>query len=659
MKLIERGGLRALWDRDVYTGANPEVTWLSSFEPPGLTEFVNANFYAWNVFRQAKVPVTFTTIPDEAGQPFKRGWRIQPLPGGLTGPLLGLRTNSVEYPFPKWVEDGSTLLRAEAGSLSQRVAHRVPDATELDETADVWKEWEAPLMQHALGYAQTTVTLALPPARMEVVASPDGDPLKLSVRLWNLWPSGSPHAVSWHVDELQLVPVRPKKNVAQPFSDEAPSALPAGFTLGPGQSHETDSVTITWPQRGAMRYASHLALLVKAHLGGGNTQTPLRFSVLAPNAVVWVKQSVGVDLTPPFVNTTQNCTTSTCAYLGENGVYRNPGHQRVAGRIELQAAQVDSVGRRADDQFKAAQKDDARVAAVALVAFSRERTLEVLHPMQSSLALTGSKLVPGSERGVYVRSASEPDEPDGPIDFEVDLHLIDFYRADLGAPLADAARTSGTIYLAVWTTAGAVQLQRLIMWPWLNPGTAQQVTASEACEVLDVPHSAVIYESRGTCEHSAMTTNPCSGYRFHRRRVETLWADPGYAQQRAVENSVADFIMAFGSSTDVRPTSLAGREVPLSGELQLPLECDAGQLTAVYPDGNGEVLCAGFAPVGLKLLYAENQRGMGQCGGSPQPPALPRTAEYKHVVIPEAKQWLEESLGITEAPEWTFSLSAQ
>lgn len=682
LKLIESGGVRALWDRDVYGGANPQITWTSGFDPPGLTEYVNANFYAWNLLTKVAektlpVAVPFTTIPDEPNQGFKRTWQISP---NVTapGPWLVARLNPVEYPYPKWEDTGGAVLPAAAGSLSQSVAHRTPAAIQypnpfgqlcptcvpgtrytLDEAAVVWKEWEGPLLQHALGYAQTAVALALPPARMEVVADPDGDPLKLSVRLWNLWPQGSAHAVTWHVDELKLVPVRPKKDVTIPFADEAPITLPGGFDLGPEGVHTTDAVTITWPQRGAMRYASHMALLVKAHLGREATQTPLVFTVLAPNAVVWVKQTAGVDLTPPFVNTTQNCTTASCSYEGENGVYRNPGHQRVTGRIELSAAEVDSVGRKADAELKEVQKNDARVAAVALVAFSRERTLEVVHPVNSTLTLTGSKLVAAPQKGVWVRPEDATDEPDGPIDFDVDLQVMDFYRADLAEPLADAARTSGTLYLAVWTTAGAVQLQRLIIWPWLYPGTAQAAIAPDACTVTDVPHTSIVHESRGICTHSAMMSNPCQDYRYHRQVVEVTWADPGYAQQRAVENNIADFLMAFGNSTDVRPTSLAGRNVPLSGPAQLPSTCNVGTLSMVWPNGNGEVMCAGFAPTGLALFHAENDMGMGQCGGSPQPPALPRTAEYKHVLPPETTAWMKEGLGVTQIPEWTFSLSAQ
>lgn len=406
LKLIERGGLRALWDRDVYNGANPEITWVSSFDPPGLTEYVNANFYAWNRFTRFKAPIVFTTIPDEPGQPYKRGWSLAPPGAGKPTPLpfLSLRTNSAEYPFPKWVDDGSTLLHPQPGTQGHLVAHRVPESSTLDETNAVWKEWAGPLLSHALGYAQTAVTLALPPSRMELVASPAGDPLKLTVRLWNLWQPGSPHAVTWHVDELD-------------------------------------------------------------------------------------------------------------------------------------AAEVDSIGRPADEELKRIQKDDARVAAVALVSFSRERTLEVIHPAQSSLVLPGSTLVPGSQPGVYVRAPTAADQPHGPLTFEVDLHLNDFYRADLGEPLLDSARTSGTISLAVWTTAGGVQLQRLVVWPWLNPGTAQALIAPDACQVNDVPHTAIVHESRGICTHSATTVNPCGDYQYRRQVVEVTWADPGYAQQRAVWRS--------------------------------------------------------------------------------------------------------------------------
>ncbi len=662
LKLIERGGLRALWDRDVYNGANPEITWTSGFDPPGLTEYVNANFYAWNLFDKFVYPKVFTTIPEEPGQGYKRSWSLAPPGVGKPTPipqLLSFRTNGAEYPFPKWVDDGATLLHPQVGTMGHVVAHRTPESKTLDETNAVWKEWEGPLLSHALGYAQTAASLALPPARMEVVPSPDGDPLKFSVRLWNLWPGGSAHAVTWHVDELKLVSVRPHKDMTQPFVDEAPITLPAGFDVGPSQMHETDSVTITWAQRGALRYGSHSVLLVTAHLGSGNTQTPLLFPVLVPNAVVFVQQDAGVDLTPPFNNNTQNCSTDACTYEGESGVYRNPEHQRVAGHIQLAAAEVDSVGRGADEELKRIQKADARVAAVALVAYSRERALEVIHPSQSSLAITGSRLVAGSQPGVFVRPPDAPDVQDDSIDFEADLHLMDFYRPDLGEPILDAARTTGTIYLAVWTTAGSVQLQRLIVWPWLHPSTAQAAVGMNACLVTEVPHQPIINQSRGVCTHAATMSNPCSDFSYRRSVTEIAWADPGYAQARAIENNLGDFIMAFGNSTDVRPTTFAGRAVSLSGTAQLPVGCDVNALSMIWPAGNGEMLCAGFAPTGLAIFHAENESGLGQCSGSPQPPLFPRVAEYKHIYIQDGASWMSENLGLTQLPEWSFRLTAQ
>lgn len=658
LKLVERGGLRALWDRDVYTGTNPEVTYASGFDPPGLNEFVNANFYAWNRFTEGPASTDFTTIPDEPGQGFKRTWRFQLAPQGPHGSWAGLRTNAADYPFPKWRDTGANVVGSEVGSLPLTLATRASSSSkEMFESPAVWQEWEEPLLKHALGYAQAVVTLALPPARMEVVASPDGDPLKFSVRLWNLWPAGSPNAVTWHVDELKLVTARPHKDTPIPFADEAPLVIPAGFDVPPGQMRESDLVTITWAQRGAYRYASHAALLMTAHLGTGSTTTKLLFPVVAPNALVWVKQTSGTDLTPPFNNPTQDCDPDACNYASENGVYRNPGHQRVAGQIELAAAEVDSVGREADDELKAIQKADARVAAVALVGLSRERTLEVLHPGQSTLVLTGSQLVPGSAPGVFVRPPNARDEADGPITFEADIYLNDFYRADLNIPLSDAARTSGTIYLAVWTTAGSVQLQRLVLWPWLYPGTAQESVGMDSCAVNDVPHPALVNESRGICSHSAgMTTPSCSMFTSLTRRVQLMWADPGYAQQRAVDSDFTNFLMATEQSSEVRPTSFAGRTVPLSGDAQLPLSCDPGQLSMVWPNGNGEVMCAGFAPTGLALFHAENTPSMSQCSGSPQPPALPRTAEYKRIFRPDAKMWMKEHFGITPPDEWTFTL---
>lgn len=97
------------------------------------------------------------------------------------------------------------------------------------------------------------------------------------------------------------------------------------------------------------------------------------------------------------------------------------------------------------------------------------------------------------------------------------------------------------------------------------------------------------------------------------------------------------------------------RPVPLSGDAQLPLSCNIGQVSMVWPAGNGEVLCAGFAPTGLSLFHAENTMSMSQCSGSPQPPSLPRTVDYKRIYRAEARMWMKEHFGITQLPmEWVF-----
>lgn len=662
LKAVAEGGLRAIWDRDVYDGDNPQRT-ASTDDPPGISEFANANFYAWNLFTKYGLHQVFTTIPETENTGFVRTYGAA-LPS-FQNLFTGVRENPASYPWPRWVSSSSAAdsqVESAPGTLPLHIAVKQPDGDPLGESGVAWAQWTAPLMQHALGYAQTVISFAFQPGRAEVVPSPDGDPLKLSVRLWNLWPSDSKHAVTWHVDELKLVNVRKDKDSRPlPYADETPLELAAPFDVGPGQRFETQPLTVNWAQRFAFRNASHAAVVVKGHLGEGSHQTPLAFALPIPNAQVWIKQTEGVDLTGQFNNSTPDCDPDACTSRFENGFYWNPQVQRVKGTIELQAAEYDVFGRNADEQVKAAQKADARVAGVALVALSKFNTIEVVHPNQSTLTLTGAHLVPGDAPGVFVRSEAADDRPDeASIQFQADLDLKDFYRPDVGEPTVDANRASSTVFLMVWTTAGSIQLQRLMLWPWLNDKTAAAVRAQEmdSCDVTEVPHQPLLAENRGICSDSATMTSPCAGYTSTMKQVQFLPADPGLAY--VTTTSFTDYIIVTNTSTEVRIKRLAGRTVQRGGDLDFPLQCDANLLANTWPAGNGEVMCGGFAPMGLALFSAANQTSASRCQMPPDPPSLPRTAEYEKIFRTAETVQLADTFNITTLPApWTFTLSTQ
>lgn len=660
VKQIEANGLRALWDRDVYS-ETPEITWTSGFDPPGLSEYVNANFLAWNIFTKPGFPVEFSTVPDDVGQPFKRGWRLSVGPSEVPlGFGLGLRTNSVTYPWPRlaplsapwWYPSAPRTVPLPVIAREQPSGGKAIDG-------EAWNHYRKPLISHALGYAQSVVSLALQPARAEVVPSPDGDPLILRVRLWNLWDSANPHAVTWHVKKVELVGVRTNKDRPFPFANEDPITIftPA-LDIAPGANATTPEITVEWQQRGPYRTMSHSAVLVTAEIGSGNTKTPLLFSVPIVNAAVFIKQTSGVDITGTYTNNTPNCSTGSCAYSGEHGVYWNPEHHIVQGKIELAPSELDIFGRPADSELKTVQKEDAHVAGVALFGLSRvTNSLQPVRVQTSTLNLGGaSQLEATSVPGVFVRKPDAPETADGTIEFTADIHSKDFDVPDID-PIVDAHRASGAIYLAVWTTAGAVQLQRLVVWPWLHPNDAQSVIAPQACDVFS--SWRLIDEARGDCSHSAsQNMGVCQNYTFRRQRTSIVLGDMGIARAVLTMGAqIPSFINAFGFSNDIRVTSFFGFPVALAGEGTLPAEVK--QPPMFYPDGNGEDVIPYFAPGGIAYFYAENARGNGQCGGNPAPPIKPRVAEYKRVFTPATVMALKDAFGITAPAEWTFTLSAQ
>src|SRR6185295_9986167 len=71
----------------------------------------------------------------------------------------------------------------------------------------------------------------------------------------------------------------------------------------------------------------------------------------------------------------------------------------------------------------------------------------------------------GANQALWLRTADAADEADpAAITFNATIDLHDFYFSDIAVP-ADANRASRSVFLAVWTTAGGLQIMPLVLWP--------------------------------------------------------------------------------------------------------------------------------------------------------------------------------------------------
>lgn len=518
-----------------------------------------------------------------------------------------------------------------------------------------WENYKQPLMSRAHGYAQSVLSLAFQPARAEIVTGQNGDLLTMAVRLWNLWPASGPNSVTWHVDEVTIVNA---SQFQEPFGsiDYRPTVIPAKFDVAPGGSGTTAVVKTSWARRAAFQFTAHSAVLVTAHLGDAK-QTPLKFAVPLVNALPLIKQTGTVDLSPPFVNLTGDCSTSSaaCQYKAENATYRNPLAQRVTGTIELMPAEVDIVGRQGDPALVQAQKEDARIAEVMLFALPRSESKQDMVPVKavnSQLELTGSKLTK-IDRGDWVRAPDAEDIGDQPISFTAELDLRDFYFPDRGVELLDATRASGSVYLGVLTTAGAFYAQRLILWPLRHRGEAAAVTT--VCK-LDTPRVEYLPDNRTLCSESSNGQTPC-GRNYQLQKIQALYGDNGAGGTELNSAMVIAQGLALTLANDVRPLSFGGQPINLTGATKRALDCDITQVSAVWPYGNGTVACSVFPPAGLALYKAANTMGTGSCPDTANLP-LNRTAKYQRFFFPEGRALLQQVFGFTKDPaEWTFELN--
>lgn len=114
VRTLATDGIRAFWDRDVYS-ASPAAT-LSGLTP-GIAEFTNANFLAWSHLKRGPADIDFSTVPKNTGEGFKRSPRLGSLAPTLAFLPLPRIDNLVEYPWPQLDSRDGNLFPSAPGSL--------------------------------------------------------------------------------------------------------------------------------------------------------------------------------------------------------------------------------------------------------------------------------------------------------------------------------------------------------------------------------------------------------------------------------------------------------------------------------------------------------------------------------------------------------------
>lgn len=473
-KYIEQKGIVAFWDRDVYS-TSPGVT-LSLTEPPGISEFTQANFLAWNVKNAGPVPVHFTTVPYTWEVGFGTfPWPRYFPPNGSSG-YYGASVPGT-YPLAK-------LMRFEADPTVYQPND--VNAPTLESTSNIiddkcWKDYAPPLLRHALGYAQSVVPMMLQQARAEVVPDPAEPMTRAKVRLWNLAPGDSPYAVTWRVDEVQLLALNVPKEAGAPANAPISVTFPSDTVVPPGMMAESQSFTITAKQRGLLSAASYSVVIVKAHLGD-TTKLPLTFGVPIPNAFPVVRQLELVDLTMPATVTTI-CDTNGCGDESVVVSVRQPFDQALRLSVELFAPEVDLLGAPADSRVKEAAAADARLAGLAVGSWIPTSTglpdfAAPRWPASEVFSTSPANLSP-TNTGRLFRLEDAKDMPtQGAVPLELTLHLSEFIQKD-----SEALAASESTHLAIWTTSGGLFLVRLVLWPLFGNQTAVRIATDFACDV--------------------------------------------------------------------------------------------------------------------------------------------------------------------------------
>lgn len=657
VRTLATGGLRAFWDRDVYT-SGPEIT--TSGVTPGLCEFTNANFLAWSHLKRGPVDLDFSTVPKEPGEGFVRR------------PRLGFTQTAIPFPYPR-TDNLVDYPWPQLGPLSANVYPSAPRTLPLPALAlfdaawsdgfsgpnvlgpKAWKDYAGPLMARAHGYGQSVLSLALQPARAEVTpVFSDADFLRLELRLWNLWPASSPHALTWSIDSVELVAIRPE-GVVVPNGAEVSIKTTLSRNVAPGDVLQT-TAAVTFAQYATLARSSHTALLVTAHIPNAE-KTPLLFAVPIPNGYPLVKQQQTIDQTSLFTAPGESCCGNVCEKCGAQQAFRNPTSQHLTGEIEVIPTQRDVFMKKATPEVRAAMKRDARVAAVQLLAWPQPGATFAsptrLPPTGTTTLSLGNTTLQRVNAGFWQRGKDTTDGEEGPMTFTVDLAPTDFYVLT-GGPLVDGARATGTVYLAVWMTSGALYLQRLVFWPMgPNRSAAQVFGAAMTCGLSNAPKLELPEERTSVCR-SVENGMTCTGMETT-ERVSISTADNGLSRVTwgATEALSIQSMLTFGL---LRATRFGDIALTPAADPRLIVPCTLGQLS-LLSGANGRAACNGIG-AGMGYIVAASTMGPGLCDQVAPPPDLPRTADYVHVFY-EEPELFTDVFGVETMPAPpTFQLTS-
>ncbi len=629
---IEQQGLRALWDRDVYDGSNPGVTFGGA--PPGIDEFTNANFFAFNegdLLTLSDIPST----PSTGGVfPWPRYPLVDP---GQYAPSV----NPPALKLDKVVKTANPFLQP-VGS----------DYNRLD--AQVWSNYAPPLMQHLLGYSLATWPLLLPPARAEIVPDPTEPMEHARVRLWNLAPAGSLYASTWQIDSVSVLPLLPEGTGANPLApnDEIAVDFGAGATVAPGgQPVESNSFVITPTQRTNFFYAPYTVVLVTAHLGTTKV-TQLEFGVPIPNAYPLLKQADVKDTSAVGMVSKVCSSDPTCGDDTIEGSIHVPFEQQLQMSLELKGPHVDLLGTKldaSDGALLASIQEDVHLAGVGLGAFVTAAGTEpdlsmVRWPGASVFTTAPPAPLQLAATGLYTRPRNAADLADpSPIPLTINLELKDFISAD-----ADAVQVSESTYLTVWTTSGAMYLMRLYLWPVYDREDAPTKAMNISCSTSVL---AASYVSVGICQIASVS--PCMGdtYSF-------AWEDAPFSGVQGFPGGVGPNAQAggiLGSLGEMGVTSLGSTMVAAADSGKPANLCSANELANFSKTGGQNVCDDGPGAFGYRSVAGQ----VGTCS----PPALQNLARQATFAPlfsangADAYLW-EQVFGMQRADEPSWTLTA-
>lgn len=620
LERVDRGGLRALWDQDLYSGSSPAD---GLAEGAGIAEFTQANFLAWNRFQPPNLihvpffitsPVAallerdilyFTTVPSTTG--------------------VGFET----MPWPRLTASTPPKFAAEAPGLQLPacIAKKKGSRNIIDH--ECWGDYALPLMKRAHGTAQTLLTLALPPLRAELVPEP-GDLTRFRVRLWNLGSHNPGDAVALRLDKVSFSSVR--------FEGEALRAVvvaePGGELLEPGASPwVSQPFVLGLTEQGILKASTYGGVAVEAHLGQGQQQTRVGVSVPIPNGFPVINQLTAttvLNAQTHGVNVQSNCCNTSCTQCGENAEYVQPLIQNVTGVISRHSSHLDMLGRPAAGTTRAAIDSDTRVAGVALLAWGLVGGSwdAPLRPVRSKLQLSSELF---EERGaMWIRKTTAPDLPDpAQIDFSISLDASDFYGASAGSYTA-----LQSVHLVVWMTSGASYVQNLALWPMRRPESVDVALAMNQCAELNTPRD-MQYEVAAGCESTRSGEPTCSSGMYLSTVRTTLF---GPLRGIGTVNSAYTSLHA-----GLELTQLGGAVVDRTGTAECP--------APVTPLGQSYSLRC-YGDYNSFILENVATTGTGACPTIPAKPQTPRTATMRPVWSAELKAALQQILGRADEPSF-------